>query len=77
MSIGLHRWLRRWLWSYAISLAAVVALGWAFGSLSSGWHVVEVAMVALTASVVAVLVAAGLLDWRRRRNGGNGNGRRY
>ena len=56
------------LWTWAILLAATVALGQFIG-LGGAWNIVRWVVIGLGAVMFAVLIIDGFLELRERRNG--------
>jgi len=64
----LHKWLRRWLWAWAATLAAIVALAWMLGSWSTASNVVHSVILLGVGGYLAWLIVAGWIEWQRRND---------
>ena len=66
----LHGALRRWLWAWAVVLAAMIALAWILGSWSSASNIVRSVLVVIGGGYFAWLIVSGWIEWRQRRRSG-------
>jgi threonine/homoserine/homoserine lactone efflux protein len=63
----LHKWLRRWLWAWATTLAVIVALAWILGSWSTASNVVHSVILVGVGGYLAWLIVTGWIEWRQQR----------